>query len=133
MTAPSKDMRVASQGGTRPLCKGRIAVPDRFAIASHVQVRSKAYQPDVPTSDPFLMVRNVIEYLGASTAGMLCSMSRRAGHHVERPGFGIDREAIPLAREKEKFGLFEKPLDGVRRMDDSRSSDSPILWHRLKR
>jgi hypothetical protein len=32
--APSEDMRVASQGGTRPPCKGRIALPDRLAIES---------------------------------------------------------------------------------------------------
>jgi hypothetical protein len=34
MMAPSEDMRVASQGGTRPPCKGRIALPDRLAIES---------------------------------------------------------------------------------------------------
>jgi hypothetical protein len=34
MMAPSEDMRVASQGGTRPPRKGRIALPDRLAIES---------------------------------------------------------------------------------------------------
>jgi len=28
----SEDIRVASQGGTRPPCRGRIALPDRLAI-----------------------------------------------------------------------------------------------------
>jgi hypothetical protein len=32
MMAPSEVMRVANQGGTRPPCKGRIALPDRLAI-----------------------------------------------------------------------------------------------------
>ena len=45
----------------------------------------------------------------------------------------LNRRLAILNSAREKFGLFEKPLDGVRRMDDSRSSDSPILWHRLKR
>ena len=30
-------------------------------------------------------------------------------------------------------GLFEKLLGGVRRADDSRSSNSPMLWQRLRR
>jgi hypothetical protein len=32
MTAPSEDILVASQGGTRPPCKGSTALPDRLAI-----------------------------------------------------------------------------------------------------
>ena len=42
-----------------------------------VQVRPAGYQADVPGSGALLMVRNVIEYRGDSTAGMLCSQIRR--------------------------------------------------------
>jgi len=45
----------------------------------------------------------------------------------------LNRRLAILNSAREKCGLFEKPLDGVRRMDDSRSSNSPILWHRLRR
>ena len=38
-----------------------------------IRVRPKLYQAGVPGSGPLVIVRNVIEYLGASTAGMLCS------------------------------------------------------------
>jgi hypothetical protein len=34
---------------------------------------------------------------------------------------------------KSRKEQFEKPLERVRHMDDSRSSDSPTLWHRLPR
>jgi hypothetical protein len=67
-------MRVASQGGTRPPCSGRIAVPERLAISNRtIRVRAEVYQAGVLRSGPLVIVRNVIEYLGASTAGMLCS------------------------------------------------------------
>ena len=42
----------------------------------------------------------------------------------------LDRRLAILNSER---GLFEKLLDGVRRMDDSRSSNSPTLWQRLPR
>ena len=45
----------------------------------------------------------------------------------------LDRRLAILNSAREKFGLFEKPLDGVRRMDDSRPSNSPTLWQRLRR
>jgi hypothetical protein len=32
MMAPSEDMRVASQGGTRPLWRGRSALPVRLGL-----------------------------------------------------------------------------------------------------
>jgi hypothetical protein len=35
-----------------------------------------------------------------------------------------------LAILNSKRGLFENLLDGVRRMDDSRSSNPPTLWQR---
>ena len=35
-----------------------------------------------------------------------------------------------LAMLNSKRGLFENLLDGVRRMDDSRSSNPPTLWQR---
>ena len=35
-----------------------------------------------------------------------------------------------LAILKSERGIFEKLLDGVRRMDDSRSSNPPTLWQR---
>ena len=44
MMAPSEDMRLASQGGTRPPCKGRIAVPERLAIESKSPSLSETYQ-----------------------------------------------------------------------------------------
>jgi hypothetical protein len=37
----------------------------------------------------------------------------------------LDRRLVILNSEREEFGLFEKPLDGVRRMDDP--------WQRLPR
>src|SRR5262252_1847342 len=45
MTVPSRVMRLASQGGTRPPCRGRLALPVRWAmvvreadVADHGQV-----------------------------------------------------------------------------------------------
>ncbi len=49
-TAPSEDIRVASQGGTRPPCKGRIALPERVAIRipkSGVDLSISGQFPDV--------------------------------------------------------------------------------------
>jgi hypothetical protein len=42
----------------------------------------------------------------------------------------LDRRLAILNSER---GLFEKLLDEARRMDDSRSSNSPTLWQRLPR
>jgi len=49
-------------------------VPERLAISNRtIRVRAEVYQAGVLRSGPLVIVRNVIEYLGASTAGMLCS------------------------------------------------------------
>ena len=72
MTAPSEDIRVASQGGTRPPCKGRIALPERFAIESKSSLDLQGIR-SASQGQVRCMVRNVIEYRGDSTAGMLCS------------------------------------------------------------
>src|SRR5664279_1267187 len=66
MMAPSEDMRVASHGGTRPPWRGRSALPVRRAILFlDCRNRSKLYQVFGAA-----MVRNVMEYPGASTAGL---------------------------------------------------------------
>jgi hypothetical protein len=44
---------------------------------SHNPCSAEPYQAGVLRSGPLVIVRNVIEYLGASTAGMLCSHIRR--------------------------------------------------------
>jgi hypothetical protein len=82
MMAPSEDMRLASQGGTRPPCKGRIAVPERLAIESKSPSLSETYQNGAPRSGSSIIVRNVMEYLGASTAEMLCSQISREGPDI---------------------------------------------------
>jgi hypothetical protein len=79
---PSEDMRLASQGGTRPPCRGRIAVPERLAIESQSPSLPEPYQADVPRSGSSVIVRNVMEYRGASTAGMLCSHVSREGPDI---------------------------------------------------
>jgi hypothetical protein len=82
MMAPSEDVRLANQGGTRPPCKGRIAVPERLAIESKSPSLPEAYQTGAPRSGSSIIVRNVMEYLGASTAGMLCSHISREGPDI---------------------------------------------------
>ena len=50
----------------------------------------------------------------------------------------LNRRLAILKSAKEKLRLFEKPSDGVRRMDNSRSSNSPATlaaisgWLRLR-
>lgn len=45
----------------------------------------------------------------------------------------LDRRLAILNSARKKFELFEKPLDGGRRTDDSRSSNSPIFRLRSRR
>ena len=81
MTAPSKDMRVASQGGTLPPCKGSVALPDRFAIESYSPVRTKAYQGGGPASGP--SSAKCTGYVGTSKAERIVHSCRKAAAIVE--------------------------------------------------
>jgi hypothetical protein len=57
-------------------------VPERLAIESQSPSLFEPYQAGAPGSGSSVIVRNVIEYLGASTAGMLCSHISREGPDI---------------------------------------------------
>jgi hypothetical protein len=96
MTAPSEDMRIASQEGTRPPCKGRIALPVRFAIESQSPGSQRL-------SDGRAAARGVVHGSKRyrvprrrdSGNAVLPYIPRGAGHHVERARIGIQREPVP--------------------------------------
>src|SRR4051812_21443472 len=94
MTAPSADMRVANQGGTRPPWRGRSALPVRLAIRSRNCCVLKG-----PPSEFWIghrPERNRVARRRDAGNAVFPHHPRFVRHPIERARLGIQRVALPF-------------------------------------